>query len=147
MRALVRRPPLTIEVMAKWARQDIGKSDDPATWARRLKKLRSFMRYVQQFEPLTEVPDDRIFGQSGQRLAPHIYSEQEITDLMTAARGLGPTEVMPKQSDVQVAAKKAPVKKINPAVKAKAAAPAQTQPADSEPAAATPEQSPATPTS
>lgn len=83
--------PLTIEIMAKWARQDKGKSDDPATWARRLKKLRSFMRYMQQFEPRVEVPDDRIFGQSGQRLAPHIYSEQEIIDLMTAARGLGPT--------------------------------------------------------
>lgn len=82
--------PLTVEVMANWARQDQGKSDDPATWARRLKKLRSFMRYLQQFEPCTEVPDDSIFGQIGQRLAPHIYSEQEVSDLMAAARRLGP---------------------------------------------------------
>jgi integrase len=82
--------PLTIEVMANWARQDRGGSGKPATWAMRLKKLRSFMRYLQQFEPRTEVPDDSTFGQVGQRLAPHIYSEQEVRDLMAAARNLGP---------------------------------------------------------
>jgi hypothetical protein len=30
----------------------------PATWARRLIKIRMFARYLQQFEPNTEVPDD-----------------------------------------------------------------------------------------
>lgn len=80
--------PLTVEMMADWARQDQGHSDDPATWARRLKNLRSFCRYLQQFEPRTEVPDDSIFGRVGQRLAPHIYSEQEIIDLLNAAHNL-----------------------------------------------------------
>jgi integrase len=37
------------------------------------------------------VPDDSIFGRIGQRLAPHIYSEQEIIDLLAAARHLGPS--------------------------------------------------------
>ena len=83
--------PLTVEVMADWARRDKWNSDEPATWARRLKMLRSFARYLQQFEPRTEVPDDSIFGRIGQRLAPHIYSEQEIVDLLAAARRLGPT--------------------------------------------------------
>jgi integrase len=83
--------PLTVEVMADWARRDQWHSDEPATWARRLKKLRSFARYLQQFEPRTEVPDDFTFGRIGQRLAPHIYSEQEIVDLLAAARRLGPT--------------------------------------------------------
>ena len=32
------------------------------TWARRLRLLRPFMRWLQQFEPATEVPDDAIFG-------------------------------------------------------------------------------------
>jgi integrase len=83
--------PLTVESMADWARQDKGNSGKPATWARRLKSLRSFCRYLQQFEPRTEVPDDSIFGRIGQRLAPHIYSEQEIIDLLAAARHLGPS--------------------------------------------------------
>lgn len=82
--------PLTIEIMADWARHDKGHSNKPATWARRLKHLRSFARYLQQFEPRTEVPDDSTFGRIGQRLAPHIYSEQEIIDLLAAARLLGP---------------------------------------------------------
>jgi integrase len=85
------RGPLTVDVMAEWARHDKWHSDEPATWARRLKKLRSFARYLQQFEPRTEVPDDSTFGRIGQRLAPHIYSEQEIVDLLAAARRLGPT--------------------------------------------------------
>lgn len=81
--------PLTVEIMADWARQDQGNTGNPSTWARRLKHLRSFCRYLKQFEPRTEVPDDSIFGRIGQRLAPHIYSEQEIIDLLAAAHNLG----------------------------------------------------------
>ena len=83
--------PPTVEIMADWARQDQGNSGKPSTWARRLKNLRSFCRYLQQFEPRTEVPDDSIFGRIGPRLAPHIYSEQEIIDLLAAAHNLGST--------------------------------------------------------
>ena len=75
---------------ADWTRRDKGHSNKPATWAQRLKKLRSFARYLQQFDPRTEVPDDSTFGRVGQRLAPHIYSEQEIIDLLAATRRLGP---------------------------------------------------------
>jgi integrase len=88
---LVYQGPLMVETMADWARRDHRHSDDPATWARRLKLLRPLARYLQQFEPRTEVPDDSTFGRIGQRLAPHIYSEQEIVDLLAAARRLGPT--------------------------------------------------------
>ena len=87
--ALNSQEPLTVEIMADWARQDQGNSNKPSTWARRLKHLRSFCRYLQQFESRTEVPDDSIFGRIGQRLAPHIYSEQEIIDLLAAAHNLG----------------------------------------------------------
>jgi integrase len=85
------RGSLTVEVMADWARRDSQGSSDPHTWARRLKNLRSFMRWLQQFEPRTEVPDDAIFGRLPERQAPHIYSEGEIVDLLAAARRLGPT--------------------------------------------------------
>ena len=86
--ALNSQEPITVEIMADWAKQDKGNTGNPSTWARRLKNLRSFCRYLQQFEPRTEVPDDTIFGRIGQRLAPHIYSEQEITDLLAAAHKL-----------------------------------------------------------
>jgi integrase len=60
------------------------------TWARRLKHLRSFARWLRQFEPLTEIPDHTIFGRIDERQAPHIFSEPEIVDLLAAARRLGP---------------------------------------------------------
>lgn len=84
------RGPLTVEVMADWARRDSHGSNDPHTWARRLKTLRTFLRWLQQFEPRTEVPDDATFGRLPARQAPHIYSEQEIVDLLAGAKRLGP---------------------------------------------------------
>jgi len=84
------RGPLTAEIMAEWARRDSHGSTDPHTWARRLKHLRSFMRWLQQFEPRTEVPDDAIFGHLPERQAPHVFTEREIADLLAAARRLGP---------------------------------------------------------
>ena len=84
------RGALTVELMADWARSDSRDSNDPLTWARRLKKLRTFLRWLQQFEPRTEVPDDSIFGRLPERQAPHIFSEAEIVDLLAAARRLGP---------------------------------------------------------
>lgn len=82
--------PLTIDVMTSWARRDSHGSDDPNTWARRLKHLRSFARWLRQFEPLTEIPDHTVFGRIDERQAPHIYSENEIVDLLAAARRRGP---------------------------------------------------------
>lgn len=81
----------TIEIMADWARLDKKNSNNPTTWARRLKNLRPFTRYLQQFDPQAEVPDDSTFGRIGQRVAPHIYSEQEIIGLLATARRLGPS--------------------------------------------------------
>jgi integrase len=88
--AVGHRGPLTVEIMADWARCDSHGSTDRRTWARRLKQLRSFTRWLQQFEPRTEVPDDAIFGGLPTRQAPHIYSEREVVDLLAAARRLGP---------------------------------------------------------
>jgi integrase len=84
------RRPVTLELMADWARHDRGHSTDPRTWARRLKILRPFTRWLQQFEPRTEVPDDTVFGPIGERSAPHIYTEQEIAQLLRAAEQLAP---------------------------------------------------------
>src|SRR5207248_1653788 len=56
------RGALTIEVMAAWARQARHGAGTTATWARKLRLLRPFTRWLQQFEPATEVPDESIFG-------------------------------------------------------------------------------------
>lgn len=85
--------PLTVELMADWAHRDRPGSGDPRTWARRLKLLRPFLRWLQQFEPRTEVPNDAVFGRIGGRTAPHILSEQEISDLLAAARQIGPCDL------------------------------------------------------
>lgn len=82
--------PLTVELMADWARQDKRNSGTPETWAYRLAVLRRFARYLKQFEPDTEVPDELLFGPEPGRVAPHIYREEEIVDLLAAARRLGP---------------------------------------------------------
>lgn len=52
--------------------------------------LRRFIRYLQQFEPQTEMPEASIFGPEPGRVAPHIYREEEIVELMAAARQIGP---------------------------------------------------------
>ena len=84
------RGPLTVELMADWVRHGKGGQGSPETWVRRLGKLRSFVRYLKQFEPDTEVPDESIFGPEPGRVAPHIYHEEEIVELLAAARQLGP---------------------------------------------------------
>ena len=84
------RGALTVELMADWARHDKGNRETPGTWARRLEKVRLFARYLRQFEPDTEVPDESIFGPVPGRVAPHIYREEEIVELLAAARKLGP---------------------------------------------------------
>ena len=90
--------PLTVDLMAQWARQVQSRHlvdgvPDNATAARRLGRLRPFMRWLQQFEPDTEVPDDACFGAAPRSVAsPHIYSEAEIVALLAAARQLEPSD-------------------------------------------------------
>ncbi len=53
---------LTIERMSDWARRDKQQRRTPGTWARRLKQLRPFARWLRQFEPRTEVPDESVLA-------------------------------------------------------------------------------------
>jgi integrase len=81
---------LTVERMAAWARRDKWQRATPATWARRLKRLRPFTRWLRQFDPRTEVPDESIFGAVPGRVTPHIFREEEIEALLAQARRLRP---------------------------------------------------------
>jgi integrase len=78
--------------MAAWARQAESGHGDRATCARRLQMLRPFTGWLRQFEPATQVPDEAVFGRVPGRMAPHVYREQEIVELLAAARQLGPPD-------------------------------------------------------
>lgn len=81
--------PLTNDIVLNWV-QGQAKRASPFSWARRLEVLRPFARYLARLDPGTEFPQTAIFGRSHRRLAPHIYSEQEICDLVAAASRLVP---------------------------------------------------------
>ncbi len=82
--------PLTADLMIDWARRDQWHRNTPSTWAARLAKVRHFARYLKQFESETEVPEEAVFGPEAPRVAPHIFHEQEVIELLAAARKLGP---------------------------------------------------------
>jgi integrase len=82
--------PLTLELMAQWAPQAKQGPGDRSTWARRLELLRPFTRWLRQFEPDTEVPEEPIFGRVPGRVAPHIYNDDEIAALLDTAGRIGP---------------------------------------------------------
>ena len=84
------RGPLTVEVMASWAWQAKGGQGDRGTAARALRLLRPFTRWLQQFEPATEVADEATFGPVPGRLTPHIFRDEEIEALLEAAGRIGP---------------------------------------------------------
>jgi len=81
--------PLTLDIQLDWARQHVHRIG-PVTWARRLEVVRPFTAYYRQFEPQSEVPDSKTFGRGHRRLTPHIYTEQEICDLLDEAGRLSP---------------------------------------------------------
>jgi integrase len=82
--------PLTTDLMVAWARQAKRGHGDRATSARQLKMLRPFTRWLRQFEPATEVPDEAVFGAVPSRTTPHVYRDSEIVELLAAARQIGP---------------------------------------------------------
>jgi len=89
------RGPLTLELQLDWAREHVARTG-PVTAARRLEVVRPFAAHYRQFEPATEVPPAFVLGRGHRRLAPHIYTDQEIGDLldlcgrMTPLGGLRP---------------------------------------------------------
>jgi len=83
------RGPLTLDLQLDWAREHVLRTSQ-ITWARRLEVVRPFAAYYKQFEPLSVVPDATTFGRGHRRKAPHIYTDQELADLIDAAGRLQP---------------------------------------------------------
>lgn len=80
---------VTAALALQWAMMPT--SARPTTWAARLTVVRQFARYLQGFEPSTEVPSARLLPFRPQRCKPYLYSPREIEQLMAAA------EVMPSR--------------------------------------------------
>ena len=82
------RGPITIKLAARWASSSA--SGLRLTAARRIEVIRPFLAYCRQFDPATEVPPRRLFGGAHRRLAPHIFTDDEILDLLAACDHLYP---------------------------------------------------------
>lgn len=80
---------VTTDLAIAWAKQppDVH----PVIWARRLGWVREFARYLKTIDPATEIPPHGVFPRPYQRPSPYLYSEDNIADLLSAARGLRPS--------------------------------------------------------
>ncbi len=77
---------ITTELALRWARQPTAAQ--PATWARRLSLVRGFAAWLSLFDPRTEVPPRGVLEARYRRKKPHIFTDQEIEQLMAAASWL-----------------------------------------------------------
>lgn len=80
--------PLTVELAVQWATQST--KGNHLNHARRLDIVRRFAKYLHLNVPETQIPPEGVLGTSYRRLTPHIYSQEEITYLISAARKLTP---------------------------------------------------------
>jgi integrase/recombinase XerD len=80
---------ITTELALRWAQlpQDVH----PAQWAARLSFVRSFARYWSATDPRTEIPPTGLLPYRTKRATPYIYSNDEIQQILNAARNLPPS--------------------------------------------------------
>jgi integrase len=80
---------ITTELALSWVRLP-GDDANPTYLSNRLCALRGFARYLQAFDPATEVPPLRLLPRPKCRAVPYLYSDDDIAALMCAARSLTP---------------------------------------------------------
>jgi integrase/recombinase XerD len=77
---------VTIELALTWATLP---KDCSRVWsACRLRAVRGFARYLHAIDPRTEVPPTRLLPDGPHRVAPYLYSLDQVRALMEAARAL-----------------------------------------------------------
>jgi integrase/recombinase XerD len=79
---------LTTDRAVAWA--GIPEGVEPICLSQRLGVIRGFARYLQSFEPATEVPPVGVWRSTRRRRVPYILSEDEVLRLLAAARELVP---------------------------------------------------------
>jgi integrase/recombinase XerD len=78
---------VTIDAALAWAARG---APSRAQLARRLAVIRGFAEYVQAFDPATEVPPGHLLPAGPTRTTPHIYTDDQVTALLAAARDRRP---------------------------------------------------------
>ncbi len=81
---------VTADLAVEWATTPARGSDHEAYQARRLDVVRIFARHLQALDPAAEVPPGDVLDRRQCRVQPYLYSPQEVTALMAAARTLRP---------------------------------------------------------
>lgn len=82
--------PLTAIIALEWARLPVNGAS--LYWARRLEVVRPFYKHLIVFKPETAIIENGLLGPAHRRIQPHIYTKDEISDLIGACRGLNPTK-------------------------------------------------------
>jgi integrase len=77
---------ITTDLALRWATQPADAQ--PAQWANRLGMVRRFAQYRSAADPRTEVPPPYLLPFRTQRPAPYLYSDEEVSRLLVAARQL-----------------------------------------------------------
>ena len=80
---------ITTELALKWATQPAHAT--PVQWANRLGMVRRFARYCHGNDPRNVVPPPDLLPYQYRRVSPHLYGDEQILDLIRAARQLPST--------------------------------------------------------
>lgn len=76
-------PFITVELALAWAQQP--ENVQSSHWAHRLSYVRLFARHRKAADPRTEVPPPGLLPFRPKRARPHLYSDEEIRELLQAA--------------------------------------------------------------
>lgn len=74
---------ITIDLALRWAMEP--KFVERATWGRRLSQVRGFAKWMGAIDVRNEIPPTRLLSARRRCSPPHIYTDQEIADLMAQA--------------------------------------------------------------
>ena len=77
---------ITSKLALAWAQQP--RNVQPSHWARRLSFVRGFARYRSATDPRTQIPPQGLLPFQPQRARPYLYSDDEISRLLRAARDM-----------------------------------------------------------
>lgn len=77
---------ITVDLILRWKAVYGTASND--TWSVRLRMVRIFAIWLRDLDARTEVPPEGLISGKLRRARPHIYSDAEITSIITGAAGL-----------------------------------------------------------
>ncbi len=80
---------ITTQLALRWA--VLPQNVEPAHWARRLSMVRLFAQYQSASDPRAEIPPKGLLPHRYRRRPPYIYSDEEIRQLIKAAKRLPST--------------------------------------------------------